>query len=237
MGLRWRWFAQILEMAAATTEPAEMAVAADSEHNNDQSDDIDDTKESEPGFAVQAGQQDDLENQVSLFASPLKRKGLQWSTRYFVLRPSRISIYKNEQEYELNNLILLNEIHAIAPVRVKRPFVFAIVTTAKTWYLAAETDELMREWIQQIEAALVRFSTTVREITQEQIAPPEHPMSPASDTHLDEEALQIIQEQEHDKMFYQGYIWRLRTLSKTWKKYWCVIRTRSLVLYKDERVH
>jgi PH domain len=78
-----------------------------------------------------------------------------------VLRPTRLACirnfildYKNEQEYELCNIIKLDTIHAIAPIEGKRPFAFGIATKERTYYLRAASELIMNEWISQLKGAI-----------------------------------------------------------------------------------
>ncbi|CAG8794306.1 7440_t:CDS:2 [Dentiscutata erythropus] len=72
-----------------------------------------------------------------------------WKKRWFVLRSTKLAYYKSEKEYELLKILDLNDIHAVAEVKVKnRSNVFGIVTPKRTFYVQAERKKTKRLTIQ-----------------------------------------------------------------------------------------
>lgn len=61
------------------------------------------------------------------------------------------------------------------------------------------------------------------------------PGSPDSDQEHTEPKL--TDEQLKDAVIIQGYLFRLKGLPKTWRKNWCVLRSTTLTIYKDEKVY
>lgn len=71
-----------------------------------------------------------------------------WKKRWFVLRPTRLSYYKNEKEYELLAIIQLQDITSIAHIpSTSRPLVFGLVTRSRTFYLQAPNEGLLQHWL------------------------------------------------------------------------------------------
>lgn len=70
-----------------------------------------------------------------------------------MLRSTRLAYYENEKEYQLLQTIDLRNVHTIAEVRVKRPFVIGLVTPERTYYLQAASQKEMMEWITAIKVA------------------------------------------------------------------------------------
>ncbi|KAJ3189485.1 hypothetical protein HDU85_003116 [Gaertneriomyces sp. JEL0708] len=98
-----------------------------------------------------------LRSESAVLSAYLYKKGEKrrtWKRRWFVLRPTRLAYYHNEQEYKLLNVINLKDIHAVAPVEMKkREHVFGLVTRERTYYIQAPTDEHMREWLRALTSA------------------------------------------------------------------------------------
>ncbi|KAJ3413763.1 hypothetical protein HDV05_007582 [Chytridiales sp. JEL 0842] len=95
----------------------------------------------------------------------LKKKGEQrktWKKRWFVLRATRLSYYKNSKEYELLCVIALADVHTIAEVEhSKRSYVFGLVTRKRTYYLRAETASEMESWMHCLKEAWKDVRKTV----------------------------------------------------------------------------
>ncbi|KAI8906465.1 hypothetical protein EDD86DRAFT_61251 [Gorgonomyces haynaldii] len=215
--------------------------------------------------------QQELHLETAIFASYLKKRserGKAWKRRWFVLRPTRLSYYKNDQEYELHNIVRLDTIHAIGPIDAKKKeYAFGIVCKERTYYLQASSQEEMLEWISQLKKAIKgvygsqqlsprRESATKPEsirssivesilTTVSQPSAIESPLqvlaepSPLEPLARDSDGLlQIVtEEQKKDAIIHQGFLYRLKGgLPRQWKNYWCVLRTRSMTLYRDEKV-
>ncbi|CAG8767011.1 11218_t:CDS:2, partial [Racocetra persica] len=74
-----------------------------------------------------------------------------WKRRWFVLRSTKLAYYKSEKEYELLRILDLNDIHAVAEVKLKnRTNVFGIVTPKRTYYVQAGSKRELDEWVNAI---------------------------------------------------------------------------------------
>lgn len=77
-----------------------------------------------------------------------------WKKRYFVLRPDRLSYYKDDKEYQILRKIAITDIHACAQVEVKRrSHTFGIVTPKRTYYVEAGDGDEAEGWVSRINAA------------------------------------------------------------------------------------
>ena len=84
-----------------------------------------------------------------------------WKRRWFVLRPSHLAYYKTSAEYKLLRLLDISEIHAITPVSLKRhENTFGIVTRARTFYLQAETQDEVEDWVAKLNEAKAALQST-----------------------------------------------------------------------------
>ncbi|CAG8448335.1 158_t:CDS:2 [Acaulospora morrowiae] len=74
-----------------------------------------------------------------------------WKRRWFVLRPTKLAYYKSDKEYELLRILDLNDIRAVAEVKLKnRTDVFGIVTPKRTYYVQAVNKKELEEWVDVI---------------------------------------------------------------------------------------
>ncbi|CAG8515875.1 5985_t:CDS:2 [Acaulospora colombiana] len=74
-----------------------------------------------------------------------------WKRRWFVLRPTKLAYYKSEKEYELLQNLDLNDIRAVAEVKLKnKTDVFGIVTPKRTYYVHAASKKELDEWVDAI---------------------------------------------------------------------------------------
>ncbi|KDQ57062.1 hypothetical protein JAAARDRAFT_178587 [Jaapia argillacea MUCL 33604] len=77
-----------------------------------------------------------------------------WKRRWFVLRPAHLAYYKTSAEYKLLRLLDLGEVHACTPVSLKKHAnTFGLVSPARTYYLQAETQHEVQEWVEAISDA------------------------------------------------------------------------------------
>ncbi|KAH6570041.1 hypothetical protein BASA50_006410 [Batrachochytrium salamandrivorans] len=98
-----------------------------------------------------------LEKEHIIMSGYLLKKGEQrrsWKRRWFVLRPGMLSYYQNDKEYEILNLISLADVTTIAQVDLRRrPFVFAMVTRKRTYYVSASSLPDRDTWMDAIRKA------------------------------------------------------------------------------------
>ncbi|TIA87073.1 hypothetical protein E3P99_03408 [Wallemia hederae] len=90
----------------------------------------------------------------------------RWKKRWFVLRPTKLAIYKSDKEYRLLRLIDVNVIHTCVQVDVgkKHQNVFGLVTPDRIFYLKCHSHLDMESWIEAVNLArkLMRESLTVQ---------------------------------------------------------------------------
>lgn len=73
-----------------------------------------------------------------------------------MLRLTKLAYYADEKEYEILNMIPLDQIHSVSAIELKKRLnVFGIVTKSRTFYLQAPSHEEMTNWIEQIKSAVI----------------------------------------------------------------------------------
>ncbi|KAK2463420.1 hypothetical protein APHAL10511_004506 [Amanita phalloides] len=112
-----------------------------------------------------------------------------WKKRWFVLRPHHLAYYKNSAEYQLHRLLELSDVHSCVQVTLKRhEHTFGLISPVRTFYLRANSDAEVHEWINTIEEARkALLATSTQSSTNGQETPTRHhtdgssiPMSPPS---------------------------------------------------------
>ncbi|KAK6533526.1 hypothetical protein TWF694_002465 [Orbilia ellipsospora] len=79
------------------------------------------------------------------------RKTKNWKRRWYVLRGSAISIYKDSNEKKLHRQIQLSDLTACAPLKdAKRPHVFGLFSPARNFHLQASSDKELDEWVRLV---------------------------------------------------------------------------------------
>ncbi|KAI8375412.1 hypothetical protein EDC96DRAFT_497213 [Choanephora cucurbitarum] len=78
-----------------------------------------------------------------------------WKKRWFVLRSTKLAMYKDKKEYKLLRLIDLHEIHKVVQVTTKHKykFVFAFVTAKRMYYVQANDQQEMDDWFNSVNKA------------------------------------------------------------------------------------
>ena len=140
-----------------------------------------------------------LEDENILRNGYLDKKGggrrKNWKKRWFVLRPTKLAIYKSDKEYRLLRLIDITSIHTCAQVDVgkKHQNVFGLVTPDRTFYLKSNTPLDMESWVEAINLArkkvkdinnlsiTTNFNNNYNE--SQQISPINIPLSPYHQPH------------------------------------------------------
>ncbi|KAI7866276.1 hypothetical protein BDF14DRAFT_1816119 [Spinellus fusiger] len=76
-----------------------------------------------------------------------------WKKRWFVLRTTKMAMYKDDKEYKLLRIIDLHEIHSVVQVTSKNKYkhVFAIITPKRMYYVQAKDQQEMNTWFEHIE--------------------------------------------------------------------------------------
>ncbi|CAO1636292.1 unnamed protein product [Parajaminaea phylloscopi] len=89
-------------------------------------------------------------NEATVKAGYLWKKGEKrktWKKRWFVLRSSKLSYYKNEKEYQLLRYIDMSDVLSVAAIELKgRDNTFGIVTQRRAYYVKASNRAEMEEW-------------------------------------------------------------------------------------------
>ncbi|CEG69714.1 hypothetical protein RMATCC62417_05742 [Rhizopus microsporus] len=99
-----------------------------------------------------------LKTEKVLKAGYLLKKGEKrrtWKKRWFVLRTTKLAMYKDNKEYKLLRIIDLHEIHKVVQVTTKHKYkyVFAFVTPKRMYYVQANDQNDMNEWFACINQA------------------------------------------------------------------------------------
>lgn len=98
-----------------------------------------------------------------------------WKKRWFVLRFSHLAYYKSSAEYKLLRLLDMHEVHAVTTCSLKRhEHTFGIVTPNRTFYLQAEKEADMLDWVQAL--------NDVRQALQSTASVNSVPTTPAAET-------------------------------------------------------
>ncbi|KAI9278934.1 hypothetical protein BDA99DRAFT_493496 [Phascolomyces articulosus] len=97
-----------------------------------------------------------LQTEKSVKSGYLLKKGEKrrtWKKRWFVLRTTKLAMYKDSKEYKLLRIIDLHEIHSVVHVtsRNKYKYMFAISTPKRMYYLQADNQHELDGWIAAIE--------------------------------------------------------------------------------------
>ncbi|KAI7893429.1 uncharacterized protein EV154DRAFT_152232 [Mucor mucedo] len=99
-----------------------------------------------------------LQTEKVLKAGYLLKKGEKrrtWKKRWFVLRTTKLAMYKDKKEYKLLRIIDLHEIHKVVRVTSKNKYkyVFAFVTAKRMYYVQANDQADMDDWFNLITQA------------------------------------------------------------------------------------
>ncbi|KAI7876323.1 PH-domain-containing protein [Lichtheimia hyalospora FSU 10163] len=96
-----------------------------------------------------------LQTEKAVKSGYLLKKGEKrrtWKRRWFVLRTTKLAMYKDSKEYKLLRIIDLHEIHSVVHVtNNKYKYMFAISTPKRMFYLQADTQQEMNDWITTLE--------------------------------------------------------------------------------------
>jgi len=120
------------------------------------------------------------------------RKTKSWKSIYLVMRPNRLSIYKDEKEDRLRHQIYLNELTAVAFLKDpkhKREHVFGLFSPSKNFHFEAPTQKEAEEWVQ-----LIRKEARIEEEEEEMSL-----ASPAARRHTPGGSAVLGQLGEHDE--------------------------------------
>ncbi|XP_072293574.1 pleckstrin homology domain-containing family A member 1-like isoform X4 [Eucyclogobius newberryi] len=82
-----------------------------------------------------------------------------WKRRYFLLEENAMSYFKSDLEKEPLRMIPLKEVHKVQECKqsdiMMRDNLFEVVTTARTFYIQADSPEEMHSWIKAVSGAIV----------------------------------------------------------------------------------
>ncbi|KAF1796814.1 hypothetical protein FB192DRAFT_1291906 [Mucor lusitanicus] len=100
---------------------------------------------------------DDEQNMEPMSAEALELLETEktWKKRWFVLRTTKLAMYKDKKEYKLLRIIDLHEIHKVVQVTSKHKykFVFAFVTAKRMYYVQANDQQDMDDWFKLVNQA------------------------------------------------------------------------------------
>ncbi|KAI8094839.1 uncharacterized protein B0P05DRAFT_568082 [Gilbertella persicaria] len=99
-----------------------------------------------------------LKTEKVLKSGYLLKKGEKrrtWKKRWFVLRTTKLAMYKDKKEYKLLRIIDLHEIHKVVQVTTKHKYkyVFAFVTAKRMYYVQANDQQDMDDWFSSVDKA------------------------------------------------------------------------------------
>ncbi|KAG1053932.1 hypothetical protein G6F43_004023 [Rhizopus delemar] len=143
----------------SSSEPHKLSVVLSEEEEEEEEEgnikSEDDEPEAEP---VSAEAVELLKTEKVFKTGYLLKKGekrRRWKKRWFVLRATKLAMYKNKKEYKLLRLIDLHEIHKVVQVTTKHKykFVFAFVTPKRMYYVQANDQNDMNDWFYFIKQA------------------------------------------------------------------------------------
>ncbi|KAG0170063.1 hypothetical protein DFQ28_002588 [Apophysomyces sp. BC1034] len=118
---------------------------------------ISDGEDDDPtGLPVSDAAVELLQTEKAVKAGYLLKKGEKrrtWKKRWFVLRTTKMAMYKDSKEYKLLRIIDLHEIHSVVQVTSKNKYkhVFAIITPKRMYYVQAKDQQDMNAWFEAIE--------------------------------------------------------------------------------------
>uniref|UniRef100_A0A8C2ZR37 Pleckstrin homology domain containing, family A (phosphoinositide binding specific) member 1a n=1 Tax=Cyclopterus lumpus TaxID=8103 RepID=A0A8C2ZR37_CYCLU len=82
-----------------------------------------------------------------------------WKRRYFLLEENSMSYFKSDLEKEPLRMIPLKEVHKVHECKqsdiMMRDNLFEVVTTSRTFYIQADSQEEMHSWIKAVSGAIV----------------------------------------------------------------------------------
>ncbi|KAL7312257.1 hypothetical protein PS15m_008040 [Mucor circinelloides] len=143
-------------LSSSNTKSARIVLSEDEDdHRLSDGDNDDDEQNMEP---MSAEALELLETEKVLKAGYLLKKGEKrrtWKKRWFVLRTTKLAMYKDKKEYKLLRIIDLHEIHKVVQVTSKHKykFVFAFVTAKRMYYVQANDQQDMDDWFKLVNQA------------------------------------------------------------------------------------
>ncbi|CDO71847.1 hypothetical protein BN946_scf184939.g71 [Trametes cinnabarina] len=152
-------------LGTASSQPPLSSIAERRSQSGEESEEG--TDDEEGGWRVQdytsAATRGALDETV-IKAGYLWKKGERrktWKKRWFVLRPAHLAFYKTSAEYKLLRLLELTDVHSCTPVVLKKhQNTFGIVSPVRTFYLQAETQAEMQDWVRAINEAKTQLLST-----------------------------------------------------------------------------
>ncbi|CAO3597753.1 unnamed protein product [Absidia cylindrospora] len=117
-----------------------------------------DGEDEEPGYIPSGRALELLQTEKACYSGYLLKKGEKrrtWKKRWFVLRTTKLAMYKDKKEYKLLRIIDLHDIHSVVQVTSKNKYryVFAIITPKRMYYVQADDQQDMEGWFDAIDQA------------------------------------------------------------------------------------
>ncbi|KAG0739193.1 hypothetical protein G6F57_005718 [Rhizopus arrhizus] len=146
------------EPSSLVGKSARVMLSEDEEEEGEEEENIK-SDDDEPGTEpVSAEAMELLQTEKVFKTGYLLKKGekrRRWKKRWFVLRATKLAMYKDKKEYKLLRLIDLHEIHKVVQVTTKHKykFVFAFVTPKRMYYVQANDQNDMNDWFYFINQA------------------------------------------------------------------------------------
>ncbi|KAI8092830.1 uncharacterized protein BX664DRAFT_259958 [Halteromyces radiatus] len=114
-----------------------------------------DEDEEDLRYTMSDGEDEDPAYVPSGKALELLQTEKTWKKRWFVLRTTKLAMYKDKKEYKLLRIIDLHDIHSVVQVTSKNKYryVFAIITPKRMYYVQADDQKTMDGWFEAIDHA------------------------------------------------------------------------------------
>ncbi|KAI8331326.1 hypothetical protein BC941DRAFT_438865 [Chlamydoabsidia padenii] len=149
-----------------------IVMSEDEEDEDDYKYTMSDGEDEDLGFVPSGKALALLQTEKACYSGYLLKKGEKrrtWKKRWFVLRTTKLAMYKDKKEYKLLRIIDLQDIHSLVQMTSKNKYhyVFAIITPKRIYYVQADDQHTMKEWFDAIDRAKEELSTIETVATKE----------------------------------------------------------------------
>ncbi|KAF8340383.1 uncharacterized protein EI90DRAFT_3150782 [Cantharellus anzutake] len=136
------------DIPAASLQPPLSVITERRSPSGEESDEDEEESEWRPG---ELHENEEAHDESVVKSGYLWKKGERrktWKKRWFVLRPTKLAYYKNDQEYQCLRILHLGDIHTVTTVSLKRHNnTFGIVTPTRTFYIQAPSLSECDDWV------------------------------------------------------------------------------------------
>jgi len=155
-----------------------------------------------------------------------------WKKRWFVLRNSSLAYYKTKDDLKPIRMIPLSECLQVEACEKVKKNCFGFFTSDRIFYICADTQCKMMDWINAITPAVTLFKkmspnlAKISSITSE--------LGEESDSSSEELRASLLFD-PNEQIQRQGYMLKEGKTIKSWKKRWFVCAKTSLAYFKTEK--